>query len=1085
MENFCSLNNKYNCNNNKKKHKRSIGEGSVWQRKKRKRIVGKKALVDLKHLGVPLVSATSGSPSDSIILQPDRPYTIGRSSSCSHFVFDDRRVGRRHCQILFDALLRKLYILDGALLFTSAGGGASTRGCVLVQEFRKRLLRWVCEKKEVEERCSKVRASLNGVFVNGVRVNTGMAVELSAGDEVSLVCGNEGLCGLPIRIGFVIRRIVFEEELLSGSRPQEFFDIVTLSSSHSQGSKRVFASKVDGFALSESKCENHIARVNRLLSQCNHILLSDDPISCIRACVSQVQVRNSSYKAHKRVNGLKPSEELGFPILDKSHIDGNVESKRVGKHLLGSSSNLPQWEKEVASVPNIDSPICVHEVSSKTALANNKKFCGNVSPSPGRNFYLNRLGFMDDKSSGHHSVISLPELLYPVESIARIFIATFTSDILWFLSSCNIPSSLPVTIACHNSERCWSTSPDKRSSVPYPDFPNLIAVYPPFPEDIAFGKDSKKQGIACHHPKFFVLQRDNSLRVIITSANLVPSQWNAVTNTIWWQDFPCRTAPDYLSLFTQLHDGETEEVSKSDFASQLAGFMASLVTDVPSQAHWITELTKYDFGGAVGYLIASVPGMHLHRTPSVALGSSSEKFLGLVEASVVGLSHLFHKKADSNGAQLKKLASFLLKSCINANVLLEIVLIRSKNVPADANAVSILVPNPTDLPKEDCIQLGFLPRKTAKWVSPLWDIGFFQFSAYICPKDALAAALGESIKKVPLSLHVYKGSNFQDISKIIQPEHATALCSLIASIQRPTGLWRLQEVLGQYKWPESLESDFIYGSSSIGSLVNAPFLAAFSAAAGKRSFQFESEESDPGWGCWNACQELKSPSIRIIFPTIKRVKYACGGVLPSKRILCFSERTWERLRTIDILHDAVPHPQERVGHPMHSKQVARRRFQSRTDASSFGWVYCGSHNFSAAAWGRPFGEKANEPGKANSLGSRLHVCNYELGIVFIFPPTEAEDRDYKDSMNLDDIVLPFVVPAPKYGPTDRPATARAMREALTELSEQDREKLTEVEEIPDEEDESDEATDFDQEEKEEEKAYAETLWNHIDSSQSC
>lgn len=39
---------------------------------------------------------------------------------------------------------------------------------------------------------------------------------------------------------------------------------------------------------------------------------------------------------------------------------------------------------------------------------------------------------------------------------------------------------------------------------------------------------------------------------------------------------------------------------------------------------------------------------------------------------------------------------------------------------------------------------------------------------------------------------------------------------------------------------------YTVGSSSIGSLVNAPFLAAFSAAAGKRSFQFESEESDPG-----------------------------------------------------------------------------------------------------------------------------------------------------------------------------------------------------------------------------------------------
>lgn len=120
-------------------------------------------------------------------------------------------------------------------------------------------------------------------------------------------------------------------------------------------------------------------------------------------------------------------------------------------------------------------------------------------------------------------------------------------------------------------------------------------------------------GLNTNHLVIFML-----IVVLFCSYFLLGCQWNAVTNTIWWQDFPCRTAPDYLSLFTQLHDGETEEVSKSDFASQLAGFMASLVTDVPSQAHWITELTKYDFGGAVGYLIASVPGMHLHRTPSVS-----------------------------------------------------------------------------------------------------------------------------------------------------------------------------------------------------------------------------------------------------------------------------------------------------------------------------------------------------------------------------------------------------------------------------------------------------------------------------------
>lgn len=52
------------------------------------------------------------------------------------------------------------------------------------------------------------------------------------------------------------------------------------------------------------------------------------------------------------------------------------------------------------------------------------------------------------------------------------------------------------------------------------------------------------------------------------------------------------------------------------------------------------------------------------------------------------------------------------------------------------------------------MQLGFLPRYVAKWVSPLWDSGFFRFSGFIRPKEALAAALGGSSMRVQLILQV-------------------------------------------------------------------------------------------------------------------------------------------------------------------------------------------------------------------------------------------------------------------------------------------------------------------------------------------
>lgn len=98
-------------------------------------------------------------------------------------------------------------------------------------------------------------------------------------------------------------------------------------------------------------------------------------------------------------------------------------------------------------------------------------------------------------------------------------------------------------------------------------------------------------------------------------------QWHDVTNTVWWQDFPRLNSPNCLSLFTQLSMKDINIGSNCDFAAQLAGFMASLVADVPGQASWILELIKYDFSEASGYLVASVPGIHSQKRPVYELES--------------------------------------------------------------------------------------------------------------------------------------------------------------------------------------------------------------------------------------------------------------------------------------------------------------------------------------------------------------------------------------------------------------------------------------------------------------------------------
>lgn len=46
-----------------------------------------------------------------------------------------------------------------------------------------------------------------------------------------------------------------------------------------------------------------------------------------------------------------------------------------------------------------------------------------------------------------------------------------------FLNSNHFSPELPVTIACHDAERSWSTSPEDRTSSPYEEWPNLTVVY--------------------------------------------------------------------------------------------------------------------------------------------------------------------------------------------------------------------------------------------------------------------------------------------------------------------------------------------------------------------------------------------------------------------------------------------------------------------------------------------------------------------------------------------------------------------------------------------------------------------------------
>ncbi|KAH7445355.1 hypothetical protein KP509_01G004200 [Ceratopteris richardii] len=741
--------------------------------------------------------------------------------------------------------------------------------------------------------------------------------------------------------------------------------------------------------------------------------------------------------------------------------------------------------------------------------------CKAILKQQASGYYLNQLEGGTVSRVNQSNTVRLWDLLALSDDVQALFIATFTYDIEWFLGFSGISSDIPVTAACHNARRCWSKSVKERWERPYSDWPNVTLVYPPFPRRNAFG--SRGQGIGCHHPKLFLVRRRESLRVIVSSANLTYKQWFQVSNNVWWQDFPCRRTPAFTSLFRA--EEKSSGAVSPDFASQLAMFLAALLVDVPSEAHWVTALADFDFSNASGSLVASVPGLHqpLYKNspqflmtldkealyPSLEEDSFMLSYLGIVPTMVAGIKYRFRPSADRTGTRIRCLAAALSCSSAYQGSTMPVLLKRAKFLKADPNAVSVIVTSRATGCSQDLflqqdlhdteintmetdtfdkesgfIKLGFLPRDVASWLALLCDRGYLSFAACIWPNEALAVASGHQDGSVKLALYVFQGPNFSALSPFTMTnEECGAFCSLIKSLHNTWGLWRLEKVLCHYNWVDSHETDF--------------YVAAAGRRAESRSF---SQESDPQWGCWTAEEEVVNPSISIIFPTINRViqdNFLHYG------LLCFAESAWLRLKSSQLLYDAIPHPPEREGFPMHIK-IARRRFQDPSTSKIYGWMYCGSHNFSPAAWGRPMfketdWEAATDAGSV--LGSSLHIYNYELGIVLIEPPPNENSPMGKEEHlkeGLDRFILPFKVPPPIYRSEDKPATGRAIMEAYIQMKAFNQLKAAEEDDavLQDEELADDAVPDIQGEEGPEcaaerdearaEQVYVEALWSQID-----
>lgn len=400
--------------------KRHLFEHSLCREKKSRINTLNTASVFIKPIGFPLICKYTRSICKSFHLEPYKPYTIGRDFLNCDFLFNDSRVSKTHCQILFDSSSKRILLCDG-LFFN--------------------IFECACSRD--------VRVSLNGVFVNGVRIGKGKVLGLRVGDEVLLVYGDETVTKKRIRIGFIVERIVLVEDIAGGS-VHKFLD----------------GGVSDNCLIGKSESENFDTKVGFLLSMCREILCSNDPIKFIRKC--SISGKEKKFKCCRRNRKRKLSQilpsNIDLTLRCEDHIQGKECSTNTGlensKQLAADSheESAPPSAKDTNLKPFDGNGQTAQEVKNTSVqhlngITENDKFeegsimreesssggknaqvqPKNVGcvPAPGRKFYLNRLQFVEHGSLEYQNVVSLPELFYPIESLVRVFIATFTSDISW------------------------------------------------------------------------------------------------------------------------------------------------------------------------------------------------------------------------------------------------------------------------------------------------------------------------------------------------------------------------------------------------------------------------------------------------------------------------------------------------------------------------------------------------------------------------------------------------------------------------------------------------------------------------------
>lgn len=138
--------------------------------------------------------------------------------------------------------------------------------------------------------------------------------------------------------------------------------------------------------------------------------------------------------------------------------------------------------------------------------------------------------------------------------------------------------------------------------------------------------------------------------------------------------------------------------------------------------------------------------------------------------------------------------------------------------------------------------------------------------------------------------------------------------------------------------------------------------------------------------------DVFNSKFKIIFPTLKTVLSSLIGPSGFGTLFCKSKDFKSPNFPSELFYDCTSD----LNHSKYSMHSKIMTVYSSSSSRAVEYIYLGSHNFTASAWG-----------KTTKQGSMLMINNFEVGVII--PKSTHKSFEY-----------PYLRPPPKYGLNDLP-----------------------------------------------------------------